>query len=99
MGFDNPPPHTKVCAGAFPPFFQYDATEEAKAAPRKIFEWQWVKWLPGTTHAPCEKGLQRVVKFVLQHRMLHPDPRARPQTAQESRALLEGALATYQAGL
>ncbi|CAM9504179.1 unnamed protein product [Ectocarpus sp. 12 AP-2014] len=73
------------------------ASAEAKNSPLKVFEVaDWIAWLPGTTRAPCTKGLREVVSFVLKRGMLDANPSTRPQSAAALTRLLHEALRVYQ---
>ncbi|CAN0256601.1 unnamed protein product, partial [Ectocarpus fasciculatus] len=73
------------------------ASAEAKNFPPKVFEAaDWTAWLPGTTRAPCTRGLREVVSFVLERGMIDANPSRRPQSTAVLRTLLDEALRVYQ---
>ena len=71
------------------------ATTAAKQHPRRVFEGDWVEWLPGSSRAPSDAGLLKVIEFVLDNAMIDPSPQARPQDVASTRRLLEEALSVY----
>lgn len=79
-----------------PPCNQDMAAAEAKSSPKRVFAKGWLEWLTASTRAPCDKGLVKVIQFVLNAGMLDHDPRARPQTVTVARVLLQEALRIYE---
>ncbi|CAN0200622.1 unnamed protein product [Scytosiphon promiscuus] len=73
------------------------ARREAQGNPHKLFEDNWVEWLTTYSRAECDEGLRLAVRVVLDGRMLHPDPKLRPQSVEAAREVVLEALAVYEA--